>query len=613
MRKVLFIYFLFACSLIQAQDAGLYLSKYMVEVNSPSDVSGVYKVIGTADNASSKALFYDTTDMWGIADVSKTAVSGKFVLVDDTMGVNIKNAADISGNIAVVYFGGGINFKKKMINVQSAGAIGVIIISDGTRDFAFAGGGGLPDALTMTLPNVVITLKDGIKIVGAIKKSTVNGYIGGKKVYDNDLSLDKNYIITPKYRTRNKSLVKESDVNDTLGFAVINKGTKDQIHMLFTAGIEFNNELIYRDTLYHDTILVGDTIGYFKFNNTFSPKFDLESGEYKLTYKILNLNKALNKDSLYDQYPMDNVFTTTFWVSDSLVSAGVLQAVDTIYRMDQSTKVYLNAPKFTTFSASSTFKKSWSSCVVFQDPNAERVKLDAMSFWAVANAANTTLKGELLTLNVLEWNDEFSSYYDTLFGYKNVSLPLVEQEFTINDSINVGNYQVKFDYPLYFENDVRYIACVNSSSKNVLIGYDNISPSLYPSVYINRQPIITTIVDGTDYYASGFGWNWIPSISLSMSKNTLSIEEKSILESSFNVYPNPATSVVNLSFKLENNSNVDVTVSDLTGKVVYSNKMNKTAGSNSFVIDTKGLTSGMYVVSLATDNGIATRRISIEK
>ena len=93
----------------------------------------------------------------------------------------------------------------------------------------------------------------------------------------------------------------------------------------------------------------------------------------------------------------------------------------------------------------------------------------------------------------------------------------------------------------------------------------------------------------------------------------MSVEEKSVLESTFNVYPNPASTVVNVSFKLENNSNVDVTIADLTGKVVYSNKVNKTAGSNSFAIDTKGLNNGMYVVSVTTENGIATRRVSIDK
>jgi hypothetical protein len=84
--------------------------------------------------------------------------------------------------------------------------------------------------------------------------------------------------------------------------------------------------------------------------------------------------------------------------------------------------------------------------------------------------------------------------------------------------------------------------------------------------------------------------------------------------SSFNVYPNPATENVEVSYALKNNSTVNVTITDLSGKVVYaSNLGNKVAGAHALNVNTTTFSNGIYVVNFATDNTVITEKLVIRK
>jgi hypothetical protein len=84
--------------------------------------------------------------------------------------------------------------------------------------------------------------------------------------------------------------------------------------------------------------------------------------------------------------------------------------------------------------------------------------------------------------------------------------------------------------------------------------------------------------------------------------------------SSFNVYPNPATENVEVAYALKNNSTVNVTITDLSGKVVYaSNLGNKVAGAHALNVNTTTFSNGIYVVNFATDNAVITEKLVIRK
>lgn len=81
-----------------------------------------------------------------------------------------------------------------------------------------------------------------------------------------------------------------------------------------------------------------------------------------------------------------------------------------------------------------------------------------------------------------------------------------------------------------------------------------------------------------------------------------------------NVYPNPVQGEANVSFELENASDVAVSLTDMSGKEVFSeNIANVAAGKNQLTIPTEGLSNGVYFYNFAAGNNIVTEKIVINK
>ncbi len=76
-------------------------------------------------------------------------------------------------------------------------------------------------------------------------------------------------------------------------------------------------------------------------------------------------------------------------------------------------------------------------------------------------------------------------------------------------------------------------------------------------------------------------------------------------EVSLNAYPNPATDYLTI----EAGSNIsEISIYNVMGQKVYDN--NKVNGEL-FVVDTKDMASGMYMVVIRTDKGVASQRFSV--
>ncbi|ASS49888.1 MAG: hypothetical protein A3D31_09925 [Candidatus Fluviicola riflensis] len=98
-----------------------------------------------------------------------------------------------------------------------------------------------------------------------------------------------------------------------------------------------------------------------------------------------------------------------------------------------------------------------------------------------------------------------------------------------------------------------------------------------------------------------------------ISDQTLSVNENEA-DFSVNVFPNPAVNEAKVSFELTNTSDVTVTVTDLAGKVVYTNNLgNTTAGKHSIEINTAALAGGIYTVNFNANNAIVTKKLVVKK
>lgn len=80
------------------------------------------------------------------------------------------------------------------------------------------------------------------------------------------------------------------------------------------------------------------------------------------------------------------------------------------------------------------------------------------------------------------------------------------------------------------------------------------------------------------------------------------------------MYPNPANDRVNVSYKLSGDAKVKVTVTDLSGKVVYTTQAaEQNAGEQSLEISTANFSNGVYMVKFEANNETSTQKLVIKK
>lgn len=80
-----------------------------------------------------------------------------------------------------------------------------------------------------------------------------------------------------------------------------------------------------------------------------------------------------------------------------------------------------------------------------------------------------------------------------------------------------------------------------------------------------------------------------------------------------NIFPNPATTICNLSYTLQNDEYVKVSVYNLLGELVYIETKNVNAGNVMHALNISGLNSGNYSVQVSFKNTSITKKLTIIK
>jgi len=98
----------------------------------------------------------------------------------------------------------------------------------------------------------------------------------------------------------------------------------------------------------------------------------------------------------------------------------------------------------------------------------------------------------------------------------------------------------------------------------------------------------------TDLFINGYDSNEIPFASLYKNDGVTFVED---LNSNFNLYPNPASQVITISNSFS--KLIKITITDFSGKIVYSQEFLKEKNT----IDVAQYTKGVYLVSLESEKG----------
>lgn len=79
--------------------------------------------------------------------------------------------------------------------------------------------------------------------------------------------------------------------------------------------------------------------------------------------------------------------------------------------------------------------------------------------------------------------------------------------------------------------------------------------------------------------------------------------EELFTEGSLNVFPNPANDKINMAFNLKETSNIEIVLSDISGKQMISQSQIANQGENQISLDVSNFSNGIYVLNIKTDKG----------
>jgi hypothetical protein len=137
---------------------------------------------------------------------------------------------------------------------------------------------------------------------------------------------------------------------------------------------------------------------------------------------------------------------------------------------------------------------------------------------------------------------------------------------------------------------------VGSISKNTNVGYGTFTPGVGFSggyYFAQNWGMWAHVTVGTD--VDGFNEN--------------SAKGFRVLES----YPNPSNEVANVRYELGVQSNVTITVSDITGRVVYqTSSENQNPGEYKVSLGTENLSNGLYTYTLNANNASISKRFVVK-
>lgn len=145
----------------------------------------------------------------------------------------------------------------------------------------------------------------------------------------------------------------------------------------------------------------------------------------------------------------------------------------------------------------------------------------------------------------------------------------------------------------------------------IVIGSDGdggLSNDLVTGTSGSSDPQTSFYYDATDltwYYTTS-----TPAVRMYFGPASINEVENNI---GMNVFPNPAVDNATVSFELNGEASVNVTVTDLAGKVVYTNNLGNVAGANSVEINTASMANGVYMVNVEANGAVSTQKLVVRK
>jgi Secretion system C-terminal sorting domain len=201
------------------------------------------------------------------------------------------------------------------------------------------------------------------------------------------------------------------------------------------------------------------------------------------------------------------------------------------------------------------------------------------------------------------------------FTYNSTFTDFFEGTFDLSgfNTIRSGNVTVLADaygtitLPTGTYSDVLRVKIVEDYTDEIVdLSYVLIYENVQYIWYLPGQhyPIFSTSIfnsDGSTTQSSGY-----------FEPNSSDLKEN-LSKNDFKVFPNPASTDANISYALDNNSDVKITLVNSLGQVIEESIfVNQNVGKQSHIINTAKLSQGLYLVNLKIEGKIITKELVVE-
>lgn len=581
-RKFTQLFFMF---LLFAISVGVNGQNILIQVNSPANIAGQISTFGV------------TVGGWSAPLPENASIISDIILVNDgsaspSLGCVASPPSAYSGKIAFVRRGS-CDFSLKASLAEQAGAVAVIVVNnDPSTPFINM---SAAEGVSVGIPVFMISQQRGEEILSVLESTDVNMTLELQR--PNDIGFAE--VFSPLWFNSYATPLSLVNFDTTWTFAsrIFNVSRTDADNVTYSVTFNYEGE---------EVIKLSETINLAARTDdlTYTPSFNipvpqnLDTGTYSLVY-------SLESDTFADENPENNTVVIEF----KITAGDYMQSVP---QPDQIARICFENQ---TGAIDCSIRKEWGHGAVFSFPPTE----EQFTLYSV----NMVVGGEDGPEN-LE-NGELVFYWLEVLnfsGLTNGSGASLGDE-TTNRFAGFGEvYVSKEDHNREIEFDVldldgnvlaitnnRNYAGILTVPPGVLVGrsteWVNVTPDLNGFVYF--WPNL--------FYYDGFFQSrvFVGGVYIKLNfELTSTVDNQPLPESSVKIFPNPANDYTTIELDFERAMNATITLADISGKVIktqtYQNIQKHTQ-----MMELGNLSSGTYIVRIATPEGTSTKKLLIVK
>ena len=316
------------------------------------------------------------------------------------------------------------------------------------------------------------------------------------------------------------------------------------------------------------------------------------------TPAIYNVTYTVEPDGMTDTDLSNNEQSYTFIVGD------------TTFQKSQEPYVGISAVQDVSYTLGN----------VYYVPNGEGLWARYLTF-GFTNASD--LAGESVTTLLYEWDGDTNGDDQMNISEVTGGGPVVFNAYTFDGTEDDQALTIPIDsdlegFPL--SNDKHYVLvmqfvssdgekeCLMMAGANIDYG----ATGLLMNDELEIPEYTSAFNSGTDPELSVGFTTLIPLMKMSIGTMPITANENPLLpEGAVTLFPNPVSTAANFEFDLENASDVEVKVYDITGKLVRTSEYDNIQHTT-IAIETQSLLSGNYLVRINTDEGISTIKMAVQ-